>query len=196
MVDRDRDPLSPYPGKPAPTGAFLTGALLCLVAPQIALAAAGFGSGCDSVARALKSAEIPVETLTVDLVDLMTEDRGAADSVIGHEQDPTAPLLFLTPRVAHILQDVFGDDTETTETPKAKATPQERVREIMLAANAGARAEALPQPATKTSRSAGGDSATKFDGSEPAIAPGPLTETFYDVDTLPRFQQRMFRNDI
>lgn len=193
MVDRDRDPLSPYPGTPVPTGAFLTGALLCLVAPQIALGAAGSGSGCDSVARALKSVEIPVETLTIDPVDLMTEDHGAADSVIGHEQDPTAPLLFLTPRVAHILQDVFGDDTET---PKAKTTPKERAREIMLAANASAQAEALPQPVTESSRSAGGDTATEFDGSEPAISPGPLTETFYDVDALPRFQQRMFRNDI
>ena len=193
MVDRDQHAGSPDPGKPVVrTGAFLVGTLLCLAAPHVALGAAGFGSGCDTVARELKSAEIPVESLTADIVDHMTEDHGAADPVIGNEQDPTAPLLFLTPRVAHILQDVFGD----AETPKAEATPMVRVRQIMLAANAAAKTTEASQPATKAPLSGGGETAAEFDGTEPAISSGPLTETFYDVDTLPRFQQRMFRNDI
>ena len=193
MVDRDRESLSANPGKTvARTGAFVTGALLCFAAPHVALAAAGLGSGCDSIARALKSAEIRDETLTIDIVDHMAEDHGSIDPVIGHEHDPTAPLLFLTPRVAHILQDVFG-----TETADVKPTPMERVRQIMLTANAAAKAQA-PQPAMKAPVSGGGETATEFDAAaaEPAISPGPLAETFYDVDTLPRFQQRMYRNDI
>jgi hypothetical protein len=155
------------------------------------LAAAGLGSGCDNIARDLKSADIPVEKLTIEIVDHMAEDHGTAGPVIGHEQDPTAPLLFLTPRVAHILQDVFGD----TETAQVKATPTERVRQIMLAASAAAKAEE-PQPATNAPVSGGGDATTEFDPAKPALSSGPLTETFYDVDTLPRFQQRMYRNDI
>jgi hypothetical protein len=166
----------------------LLGALLCLAAPHAARA--GLGSGCDSIARELKSAEIPVETLTIDIVDHMAEDHGAVDPVIGHDQDPTAPLLFLTPRVAHILQDVFGDAEA-----KTSLTPAERVRQIMLTANATAKAEA-PQAATTAPLPGGADTTTEFDPAESAISSGPLTETFYDVDTLPRFQQRMYRNDI
>lgn len=172
------------------TGTFLASILLCLTAPHVALGAAGLGSGCDSIARELKSGEIPVETLTIDIVDHMTENHGAIDSVIGHDQDPTAPLLFLTPRVALILADVFAD-TET----EARATPIESVRKIMLAANSAAKAEAS-QAATKGPVSVGADRATELDAPEPEISSGALTGTFYDVDTLPRFQQRMYRNDI
>lgn len=193
MVDRDREALSASPEKPVVrTGTFLAGALLCFAAPHVALGAVGLGSGCDSIARQLTSTEIRDEILTIDMVDHMAEDHGAADAIIGHEDDPTAPLLFLTPRVAHILQDVFGD----TETADAKPAPMERVRQIMLAANAAAKAEAL-QPATKAAVTGGGETAAEYDAAaEPAISPGPLVETFYDVDTLPRFQQRMYRNDI
>ena len=193
MVDQDREALSPDPGKRdvRRTNAFVAGLLLSLTAPHVALGASGLGSGCDTIARELKSAEIPVETLTIDIVDHMAEVHGTVDPVIGRDRDPTAPLLFLTPRVAHILQDVFGD----TEAPKAKATPTERVREIMLAANTAGKAEA-PQTAAGAPASGGGETTTKLDAAEPAISPGPLSKTFYDVDTLPRFQQRMYRNDI
>lgn len=166
----------------------LAGAFLYLAAPHVALGAAGLG--CDSVARELKSAEIHVETLTIDIVDHMAEDHVAMDSAIGHEQDPTAPLLFLTPRVAHILQDIFGHDTEA---PKVKATPMERVRQIMLAAKT---ATAAPQASAEAANAGGGDTAPEYDATEQPVASGPLAETFYDVDTLPRFQQRMYRNDI
>lgn len=200
----DRDALSPDPG-PDPgtpglrTSVFVAGTFLLFAAPHAALAAASLGGSCDMIARELKSVEIPVETLTVDIVDHMSEDHGAADSVIGREQDPTAPLLFLTPRVAHILEDVFGDaqsDPEPSSQPGL--TPTERVRQIMLATNAANKAQGLE--ATTTPSAGGGDGAADrgadFDATRPAISSGPVTEAFYDADALPRFQRRMYRNDI
>lgn len=165
----------------------LAGALL-IAAPQATLAAAALlGGNCEAVARDLRSIQIPVETLTIDIVDHMSEDHGAVDPVVGHEQDPTAPLLFLTPRVAHILQDVFGD----------AEMPTEQVRQVMLAANDAAEAETPAAPDASGGGSNGREKAvTDFDPADPAIVSGPLTETFFDADTLPRFQRQMYRNDI
>jgi hypothetical protein len=67
----------------------------------------------------------------------------------------------------------------------------ERVRQIMLAAKT-----AGPQPSAEAANAGGGDTATEYDTTEQPVSTGPLTETFYDVDTLPRFQKRMYRNDI
>lgn len=199
MVARNRNAISPDPGKAGSrTGIVAAGALLCLAAPHTLFAASSLGSGCDSiasVARELQSVEIPFETLTVDIVDHMAEDHGAIDPVIGHEQDPTAPLLFLTPRVAHILQDVFGD----TDAAEPEATPMERVRRIMLAASAAAKAPS-PQPASEAATAGGGDgdvaAGVEMDPADPGVSSGPLADTFYDADTLPPFQRRMYRNDI
>lgn len=193
MGDRNRDAIFPDRGRPDTRAGILAAAvLLCLAAPQTLLAAASLGSGCDSIARELKSVEIPVGVLTVDIVDHMVEDHGALDPVVGHEHDPTAPLLFLTPRVAHILQDVFGD-ADTAAEPAA--TPMERVRRIMLAANAAAEAQA-PEAAAASADGESDARAEMNSGGDPSVSSGPLTETFYDVDTLPRFQRRMYRNDI
>lgn len=202
MVDRNRDALSPDPVKPGiRTARLAAGVVLALAAPQALFAASNLGSGCDSVARVLQSVDIPVETLTVDIVDHMPEDHGVLDPVIGHEHDPTAPLLFLTPRVAHIMQDVFSDTDRATDGAEPEATPMERVRRIMLAVNAAAKAQApqsVPAASTAASTAGGdGDAGAETDsGGDPMGSSGPLTETFYDVDTLPRFQQRMYRNDI
>ena len=64
---------------------------------------------CDQIARNLTSLEVTVEALSVDLVDhVATEldpDGFAAES---DTTDTMAPLLYLTPRVATILRDVFA----------------------------------------------------------------------------------------
>lgn len=195
----DRDALSPVVTPAARkrgirTSVCLVGSLLFVAAPPAVFAAATLGDSCNgSVTRALKSAEIAVEALTVDVVDYASENPGAFDPVVGHAQDPTAPLLFLTPRVAHILEDVF-DDAGAADT-EARLT--ERVPRLMLVPNAAARTQTPQQPAEEGSNAAGGaaseETATDFDT---AISSGALPETFYDADTLPRFQRRMYRTDI
>ena len=66
---------------------------------------------CDQVARDLTSLDVAVAALSVDLVDHVTTELTPVDfESIGAESDTTdtkAPLLYLTPRVATILRDVF-----------------------------------------------------------------------------------------
>jgi hypothetical protein len=138
------------------------------------------------VARDLQSNDITAELLTVAIVDHMTEDHGATAPVGQNAEDPSAPLLFLTPRVAHILQDVFGD----TEAHAVSAV--ERVRRIMLAADAATRVESPPESA-----GGGGDAVNdSLPDFESVILSGPMTETFYDNENLPSFQRQMYRTDI
>lgn len=68
---------------------------------------------CDQVARDLTSLEVNVEALSVDLVDhVVTElDPGSFESE-SDSTDSMAPLLYLTPRVATILRDVFAPAAE------------------------------------------------------------------------------------
>ena len=206
MVDRGGAAITPDSEAPAVRirTSVLAGALvLAFAASPAVLAAPGVTSGCETVARALKSSEITVESLAsdlaIDIVDHMPENQGAADPVIGHAHDPTAPLLFLTPRVAHILQDVFGDDANNDANPAKPAglSPMERVRQVMVTASAAARA--LPQSASPAAVGrVGGDDT----GSPTVSSDGThdlydgFTQGFLDVDTLPRFQRRMYRNDI
>lgn len=91
------------------SGSSALAAVLMLSAP--AHAASRFVVPCDQVGRELKSLELPVNALTVDVVDLTPTDPNAIDeqSVI---TDSVAPVLYLTPRVANILRDVFGTTIE------------------------------------------------------------------------------------
>ena len=73
---------------------------------------------CDQVARELKSLEVPVNALPVDLVDHAPIDP----DVLYEPRTDTAsatPVLNLTPRVTNILRDVFGATNEelVEETP-------------------------------------------------------------------------------
>ena len=71
---------------------------------------------CDQVARDLTSLDVAVETLSVDLVDhVTTEPRpGSFESTEANSDttDTMAPLLYLAPRVATILRDVFEGAAE------------------------------------------------------------------------------------
>ena len=66
---------------------------------------------CDQVARDLTSLDVTVAALSVDLVDhVTTEPKPGSFESIEKNSDTTdtmAPLLYLAPRVATILRDVF-----------------------------------------------------------------------------------------
>lgn len=67
---------------------------------------------CDELARGLRSLDTPVQTLAANPVDHVTIDSGnrsldAAD-LATEPVDSATPFLFLTPRVANVLRDIFG----------------------------------------------------------------------------------------
>ena len=70
---------------------------------------------CDQVARDLTSLDVTVAALSVDLVDHVTTEPkpGSFESIDANSDttDTMAPLLYLTPRVASILRDVFEPAT-------------------------------------------------------------------------------------
>jgi hypothetical protein len=68
---------------------------------------------CDQVARDLTSLEVTVAALSVDLVDhVVTELDPGSFEPESDTTDSMAPLLYLTPRVATILRDVFAPAAE------------------------------------------------------------------------------------
>lgn len=76
-----------------------------------AYAASGTLDPCDQADRNLKSLEVPVAALIVDVVDHVPTDPAAIDAQSA-VMDPAAPVLYLTPRVTNILRDVFGTTAE------------------------------------------------------------------------------------
>jgi len=76
-----------------------------------AYAASGALDPCDQADRNLKSLEVPVTALTVDVVDHVPTDPAAIDAQSA-VMDPAAPVLYLAPRVTNILRDVFGTTTD------------------------------------------------------------------------------------
>ena len=84
-------------------------------------AASSSHSPCDQVGGDLKSLEVPVDALTVDVVDHTPEDPVTADPDALDEQtaitDAVAPVLYLTPRVTNILRDVFGTAAQVPPQP-------------------------------------------------------------------------------
>ena len=66
---------------------------------------------CDQVGRDLKSLEVPVNTLPVDVVDHTPIDPDSLNEALV-DSDSAAPILDLTPRVTNILRDVFGTTNE------------------------------------------------------------------------------------
>jgi hypothetical protein len=77
----------------------------------VALGATSSLVPCDQVARNLTSLDVAVAALSVDLVDhVTTEPKPGSFASIETNSDTTdtrAPLLFLAPRVATMLRDVF-----------------------------------------------------------------------------------------
>ncbi len=82
-----------------------------LMLSATAHAASSFVVPCDQFGRELKSLELPAGALTVDVVDHTPTDPDAIDEQSAIT-DSVAPVLYLTPRVANILRDVFGTTAE------------------------------------------------------------------------------------
>lgn len=140
-------------------------ALLATAWSSPGLAAARTSVGCDKVTQDLHSLDI--DRLAIEVVDLSDESEapGKADELA----DSVAPLLFLTPRVATILADVFGDSDETGAVKDSKADPEERK---------------TAEPAT---------SPVVDNASAPDMDAAPMYE---NAAILPRFQRQMYRTDI
>lgn len=98
-----------HPKQTIISGLSVLAVVLMLSAP--AHAASRFVVPCDQVGRELKSLELPVNALTVDVVDHTPTDPDAIDEQSAIT-DSVAPVLYLTPRVANILRDVFGTTAE------------------------------------------------------------------------------------
>ena len=137
-----------------------------LMLSTAAHAASSAADPCDQVGRDLKSLELPVDALTVNVVDHIPTDPAAINQQSAEfDADAVVPILDLTPRVTNILRDVFRTTTE--------ALPQE-----------------LPgETPEQSSSSPVADSDENSDTVDPEDAAN-------ETNTLPRFQQQMFRTDI
>lgn len=126
------DTPTPSSGRePLPLGRLAWAGLLLTVAfAGAALAAPCARDDCRNAPRELKSPHVPLQGPTVRIVELRDVDA-AEDPSAAALSDSMAPLLYLTPRVTSILEEVFDDpvppanaDPETApEPPVAKAEP-------------------------------------------------------------------------
>jgi len=95
---------------------------------------------CDQVARDLTSLEVTVAALSIDLVDHVTTELDSAKLAIESDTtDSMAPLLYLTPRVATIMRDIFASAANNQSLDRNKnlqASPlADRVEETQSAAD-------------------------------------------------------------
>lgn len=144
---------------------------LCAGWSTSALSAATTEIECDAIARDLRSLEIPAGTLSVSPVDHVSIEPDSPEVEILDAQaafsESAAPFLFLTPRVASVLRDIFDvspevrDQQGPNEGSTSPVAESDRIPDI---------SELLEQSV-------------------------PSTATDNEVD-LPLFQQRMFRTDI
>ena len=131
------------------------------------LAAAHAAVDCDQVAHNLQSLDI--DRLAVETVDLASVSGSPESS--DDPAESVSPLLFLTPRVASILQDVFGDSDEAEPAANEEA--------------AQSPAAMQPQPATSP----------VVDNANPVELAAP-SGMYEHAAILPRFQRQMYRTDI
>lgn len=135
-----------------------------------ALGASSADAGCDELSRDLQRLDITMETLEIDAVDHMPTGPDVVNAEpldgVTTSDGPAAPVLYLTPRVATILREVFGtsvdDDAETVDAAAPVADDAEIEGESDI------------------------DSTEK-------TAPVTLID---QSEELPRFQRQMFRKDI
>jgi hypothetical protein len=145
-----------------------TGGLALVVAAwsPAGLAAAHAAVGCDRTAQELQSLDIgALRVAEVDLSDVSGSPESSASLT-----ESVAPLLFLTPRVASILEDVFGDSDRSRQ--------------------AATSATAAPEPQKPVS-SPVVDNGAAEDRVEPVVSP-----MYEHAAILPRFQRQMYRTDI
>jgi hypothetical protein len=90
--------------------------------------------------------------------------------------DSVAPLLFLTPRVATILEDVFGDSDDEAEALEEAKTQLAETKQA--------------KPATSPVVDNTGAPADMND------LDAPVSPMYENAAILPRFQRQMYRTDI
>lgn len=84
-----------------------------------AFGASTLGVDCDQDGNEFLSRNIPAEKISVSVVDLTADESvvGIERSLdeVGGSDESIAPLLYLAPRVASILEDVFDEDSANTD---------------------------------------------------------------------------------
>ena len=146
-----------------------------------ALGATGSTTACDRTAD-LRSLDVPVSDLAVTVVGQIAVEPGNANdeslNARPAQAESTAPILYLAPRVAVILQNVFS--AVAIETP-----PLDSRNSAQSFAT-----ESLSQDESPLSPVAGDASQTDSpDLINPASAGA-------EVEATPHFQRQMFRTDI
>ena len=136
--------------------------------------AANSDVGCDGEMQELSTLNISSKALVANKVDHPTSASGPAslDTVESDSDvsDASAPLLYLTPRVANLLRDVFQSPDDEDPQAVIDESPSSPVAESLI-----------DQSEPKNTMEHGDDIS-------PAVG--------VDKEILPRFQQQMYRKDI
>jgi hypothetical protein len=141
-----------------------------------ALGATASTAACDPTADLLRSLDVPVSDLSANVVGHITVEPGNANDESLNAS--TAPILYLAPRVAVILQNVFS--AVAIETPPLDSRDSTQ----------SFATESLSQDESPLSPVAG--DASQSDSSE-LIDPASAGA---EVEAIPHFQRQMFRTDI
>lgn len=138
-------------------------------------ALAASGPACDNSGNRLQTLNVSVEALAADSVERVdvASDTVAVAAPTDAVNQAVAPLLYLTPHIAAILNSVFEGADE------APAQPQTSTE---TAATSSRKATAATAPQATTS-------SESDDGSAPANA-------VFRNDDIARFQRQMYRKDI
>ena len=146
-----------------------------------ALGATGSTTACDRTAD-LRSLEVPVSDLSANVVGHIPVEPGNDNdeplNALPAQAGPAAPILYLAPRVAEILQNVFS--AVVIETPPLDSPDPAQ----------SFAPESLSQDESPLSPVAG--DASRPNSSE-LIDPASAGA---EVEAVPRFQRQMFRTDI
>lgn len=155
--------------------------LLGATACATALGATNSITDCDRTAD-LQSLQVPVSDLTAKIVGhVVVEPDNENDetlTALPTQGEPAAPILYLAPRVAAILQNVFS--AVAIETPPSDFPVQDQPYVIESAPNDESPLSPVAGDATPSNSSELTDPATGID----------------EVDTGPSLQRQMFRTDI
>lgn len=137
----------------------------------MALAATNTELECDQLSRDMTRLEPTLDALTVDAVDHIAdaEETESLDPPAA-TNDAGTPMLYLTPRVAAILKEVFGAPVQDA----AQGVADAESSEVAAADNSDEPETADVEEAEKT-------------------APVTLIDKSAD---LPQFHRQMYRNDI
>lgn len=156
----------------------LAGLLLGFGWGSAAVGATGSLTACDGTAD-LRSLEVSVSDLSASVVGHFTPDEPdeeQAESLSARPAQTTssAPLLYLTPRVAAILDNVFSAVAiESSQSESDQPEPPSDVQPVL---------------GDETALSPVAGDASKAESSADSVAE--------DVETVPSVQRQMFRTDI